>query len=155
MKLGRQSIGKCAVALALGLSWQSPAAANAVDRIAFGVPPMAQVIELESGQGWTRIGVVSNSEFTIYIKDAVGEVRTSLVGDRLGPDAQIPGPRKACVMALGRTQAIYTATRRTAARAGSPSTQMAAFEIRHSARGAPQFSVQPFSGPKDMPARCP
>ena len=128
--------------------------AGATEKVTFGAAATAHLVTLDSGHGWARIGVASNSAFTISVDGVVGEISTQFEPGRLGAKAQQPGPRQACATALGRPEVIYAATRRTAARRGPQHAQVAVFRIDYPSAATPAFTVDADAPEPHAPLTC-
>ena len=115
--------------------------AGASDRVVFGAPPIADVRVVDRSPGRTEVRVASNSAFTLYASDVVGEVRTEL-GSVRGANAQAPGPQEACTTAMGFSTAIYGASRKTARSPGSRASQSVTLVVLHSVHAEPDIHAE-------------
>lgn len=140
-----------AVGLCLGL----PAAAQIVDRVMFSAAPRAAHVVTPIAPGLTEIMVASNAPFTVLSEGAVGDMSLRLTvsgtinGKAFGGQAQHPGQIADCVTPTSPAPtALYTSTKRTAARRGDIITQAVMIHIKYDPSLTPKFTVKTLNQPE-------
>jgi len=143
------------VGLCIGL----PAAAQIVDKVMFSAAPRAAHVVTPITPGLTEIMVASNAPFTILSEGAVGEMSMRLTvsgtinGKAFGGQAQDPGQMDGCVTPISQAPtALYTSTKRTAARRGDIITQAVMIHIKHDPALTPKFTVKTLNQPEAQTA---
>lgn len=140
---------------AIGLCIALPATAQMVDKVMFSAAPRAAHVVTPIAPGLTEIMIASNAPFAVLSEGAVGDMSLRLTvngtinGKAYGGQAQNPGQINDCVTPTTTSStALYTASKRTAARRGEIIDQAVMIHIKYDPALTPKFTVKTLNQPE-------